>query len=134
MAFHPRLDVSYVLNELDNTLGVYALDASTGGLALLQNAGSTIPADYAAPPPFDFYTASSHAAGIAVSPDGKWVLCTNRGHDSVVAFAVEDEDKGTVAAPRPEHFTPTAGALPWHCDFISPTQLAVTTQVRTPTG
>jgi 6-phosphogluconolactonase len=133
LAFHPTLSVAYVLNELDNTLGVFTLDAATGGLKLLQNAGSTIPADYDEPPPFDFYTASSHAAGIVVSPDGRWVLCTNRGHDSVVTFAV-DADKGTVASPSTESFTLTEGALPWHCDFISPDKLAVTTQVRAAEG
>ena len=35
------------------------------------------------PLPFDFYSVPSHAAELLVSPNGRSVFVTNRGHDSI---------------------------------------------------
>ena len=42
------------------------------------------------PLPFDFYSVPSHAAELLVSPNGRFVFVTNRGHDSITVFTVGD--------------------------------------------
>jgi hypothetical protein len=88
---------------------------------------SAIPRGFAAPPPFDFYTAPSHAAEIAFSPTGQHLLASNRGHDSLAVFAWSAVEE---ALREPAVWFPTPGRLPWHFAFGSATQLALTTQVR----
>ena len=79
LAFHPRLPILWVLNELDSTTTTYRWDAECGTLTPIQVI-TTLPTDF---------TAYSTAAEIAVSADGHFVYCSNRGHDSVAMFATE---------------------------------------------
>jgi len=79
VAFHPRLDILYSVNELDSTVGTYHFDATTGGLQPLQVL-PTLP---------DRFTGNSRAAEIEVSADGRFVYASNRGADSIAAFAVD---------------------------------------------
>jgi 6-phosphogluconolactonase len=76
MAFHPSGRYAFVINELDNTLNAYAVEQG-GGLRELQSV-STLP---------DGYTSTSYCADVHVSSDGRFVYGTNRGHDSIAAFA-----------------------------------------------
>ncbi|HXA49536.1 MAG TPA: lactonase family protein [Candidatus Acidoferrum sp.] len=76
-AFHPRLPVLWVLNELGNTVVTYQWNA--GRLHAVQMLPS-LPADY---------TGENTAAEIAVSADGRFVYCSNRGHDSIAIFAAD---------------------------------------------
>jgi len=48
------------------------------------------------------------AAEIAVHPSGKFLYASNRGHDSIAVFAI-DQDKGTLT---PTEYAPTKGASP----------------------
>jgi 6-phosphogluconolactonase len=77
--FHPASPVFYAANELDSSVTTHRYDPSTGELRPL----SVIPT---LPP--DFF-GSSTVAAIAVTPDGRFVYLSNRGHDSVVICAVE---------------------------------------------
>lgn len=79
IAFHPTEPLAYVVNELDSTMTGYRYDAATGRLTAFQIV-STLP---------DSYTANSRAAEVAISPDGRFAYGSNRGHDSVVVFAIE---------------------------------------------
>jgi 6-phosphogluconolactonase (cycloisomerase 2 family) len=88
IAFHPRNAWAYVINELDSTINACAFDARTGGLAPLQRI-SSLP---------DTFVGDSRAAEIEVSPDGRFVFASNRGHDSVGTFAVD---------PRSGRLSPT---------------------------
>ena len=74
----------FVINELDSTIASLAFDAATGGLALLQ----TVPAL-----PTDF-AGESHCAGLQVSSDGRHLYGSNRGHDSLVIYAVDPSTGG----------------------------------------
>lgn len=78
-AFHPRLPVVWVLNEIASTVGTYYWDAERGHLRAAEILPS-IPPDY---------TGENTAAEIAVSHDGRFVYCSNRGHDSVATFAAD---------------------------------------------
>jgi len=84
-AFHPALPVYWVLNELDSTITTFRWSPGTGSLEPLQ----TLPT---LPP--DFFGASA-AAAIVATPDGSHVFASNRGHDSVAAFAA-DPTSGTL--------------------------------------
>jgi 6-phosphogluconolactonase (cycloisomerase 2 family) len=79
VAFHPTGRLAYVVNELDSTVTAYHFDPATGALAPFQIV-SAVP---------DTYTGNSRAAEIAVSADGRFVYASNRGDDSIAAFAIE---------------------------------------------
>ena len=80
-AFHPDRKHAYLINELDNTAVAYAYDGSRGVLKTLQVI-STLPEDF---------TDTSYCADIHVSPDGRFVYGSNRGHDSIVIFEVNPD-------------------------------------------
>ena len=84
--FHPNGRVVYVINEIGNTITVFGYDQERGALAELQ----TIPT---LPPDF---TATSHTADVHVHPSGRFVYGSNRGHDSIAVYAVDDAD-GTLS-------------------------------------
>jgi len=77
-----NLDGAYIysLEELSSTIAVLRVDKSTGALQQVQRV-SMLPDD------FDGYNT---AADIHVSPDGKFLYASNRGHDSLVIFAIDD--------------------------------------------
>lgn len=81
-AFHPNRKHAYLINELDNTAVTYAYHEDRGVLKTVQVI-STLPQDF---------TDTSYCADIHVSPDGRFVYGSNRGHDSIVIFEV---DSGT---------------------------------------
>lgn len=85
--FSPDGQTVYVINELDSTIAGYRYE--DGRLAPSQIV-STLPEDF---------TGNSRGAAIDVSPDGRYVYATNRGHDSVVRFAV-DASNGWLSDPQ----------------------------------
>jgi 6-phosphogluconolactonase (cycloisomerase 2 family) len=91
LAFHPRLPVVWVLNELDSTMATYRFDAASGALTPLQIT-PTLPADF---------TGYSTTSEIAVTPDGRFVYGSNRGHDSVTIFAAGPDGLLSVAGWQP---------------------------------
>jgi 6-phosphogluconolactonase len=98
MTFHPNGRVAYVLNELDATVTAFTLDVRQGTLRELETV-ATLPADFKAP---------NTAADIHVAPGGKFLYCSNRGHDSLAAFRI---DPGTGRLTLLGH-TPTEGKTP----------------------
>ena len=98
LAFHPKLPIVWVLNELDSTIATYRWDGERGTLAPLQ-VMSTLPTDF---------TGYSTAAEIAVAPDGRFVYSSNRGHDSVSIYGA-DADKGLLTRMG---WAPTQGKVP----------------------
>lgn len=98
IAFHPSLPMAYVINELDSTVTAYRYDAGRGELAP-QQILPTVPASY---------TGNNTGSEIAVAPSGKFVYGSNRGHDSIVAFAV-DQASGLLTSLGWE---PTQGKTP----------------------
>lgn len=96
--FHPNGRLAYVVNELDSTVTAFALDAREGTLKELETR-STLPADF---------KEVSWAADTHVAPGGKFLYCSNRGHDSLAAFSI-DPDTGRLALIG---HTPTEGKTP----------------------
>jgi 6-phosphogluconolactonase (cycloisomerase 2 family) len=91
LAFHPKLPIVWVLNELDSTIATYQFDTELGALKALQ-VMSTLPTDF---------TGYSTTAEIAVSPDGRFVYGSNRGHDSVTIFAANPQGLLSVVGWQP---------------------------------
>ncbi|GKU75930.1 6-phosphogluconolactonase [Paenibacillus sp. L3-i20] len=87
IAFHPKLAVAYVTNELASSVTLLHLDKDAG--LLTEGATySTIPTEY---------TDYNDSADIHVSSDGKFLYSSNRGHNSIAVFAI-DGQSGTLTS------------------------------------
>lgn len=86
-AFHPHLPYAYVINELDSTVTAFGYDAARGLFDPRQTV-STLPPDY---------TGRSATAEIAIAPSGRFLYGSNRGHDTVAIFAI-DQATGALAS------------------------------------
>ncbi len=69
-----------MINELDSTITTYRFDPDRGELKPLQVITTL-------PPTF---TGNSTTSEIVVAPTGRFVYGSNRGHDSIAIFAVDD--------------------------------------------
>ncbi len=78
--FHPSRRYAYVINELDSTLIAFTYDETHGTLEEIETV-STLPEDF---------SGTSHCADLHVHPSGKFVYGSNRGHDSIVIFAIDE--------------------------------------------
>ena len=78
---HPTGKFAFAANELTSTLTSLRVDKSTGALTLIEEV-SMFPADF---------TGTTYAADVHLSPDGRFVYASNRGHDSLVIFAVDPQ-------------------------------------------
>jgi 6-phosphogluconolactonase len=96
LVFHPSRPVAYVANEQGGSVTAYALDTRGGTLSPLQTV-STLPADF---------RGTNACAEIRVHPSGKFLYVSNRGHDSIAAFALDGEGKVSVIGQEPTEQTP----------------------------
>lgn len=80
--FDPSDTYGYVINELNATVTVYAFDREAGTLSPIQTI-STLPASY---------EGDNACADIHMSPDGKFLYGSNRGHDSIVVYRINEAD------------------------------------------
>ena len=85
MKFHPNGKWAYVLNELALTVTVFDYDAKTGQLTPKQ----TIPT---VPKTQLVKELSCSSSEIRVHPNGRFVYSANRGHDTITAFRVNQEN------------------------------------------
>lgn len=84
-AYHPKLSLVYFVNELDSSVSAYAWDQKTGQLARFQSL-TTLPGDF---------TNRNTCADIHITPDGKFLYASNRGHDSIAAYKLDEEGRMT---------------------------------------
>ncbi len=98
LAIHPSTRYVYVINELTNTVGVFAWNPSAGTLVQRQTI-STLPVGT---------TIENSTAEIAVHPSGHFVYGSNRGHDSIAVFSVDARHGRLTALGH----TPTGGKAP----------------------
>ncbi|HEY6408757.1 MAG TPA: lactonase family protein [Ktedonobacteraceae bacterium] len=88
--FHPNGLHLYVNHELDNTVVVYDYDATSGMLRERQIVETLLPG---AP--------QSAIAGIQISQSGDRLYVSNRGHDSISVFEIEEDGRLARLAIRP---------------------------------
>lgn len=98
LAFDPTGNYAYVINELDSTVTAYRSDGSSGRLTAFQTI-PTIPDDF---------TETNYPADIHVHPSGRFLYGSNRGHDSIVIYGVNQET-GRLSCLG---YEPTQGAWP----------------------
>ncbi|MCE9591574.1 MAG: lactonase family protein [Planctomycetes bacterium] len=85
--FHPTKPFAYAINELHNSVTMFDYDPETGTL-IEQQTITTLPAD--------FKTGSekaSYTADVKITPDGRFLYGTNRGHESIAGFAIGADDR-----------------------------------------
>jgi 6-phosphogluconolactonase len=105
LAFHPKGRHGYVINELSNTITVFGYDPAKGDLILLETV-KTLP---------EGFTGTSYTAEVEVSPDGRFLYGSNRGHDSLVVFRI-DATSGRLALAG---HVPVGGAWPRHFTILA---------------
>lgn len=81
LAIHPHKEWIYVVNELDCTV-TQILKSQDGGYSSLDSY-STLPDDF---------TGSNTCADIHLSKDGKFLYASNRGHNSIAVFSIDEKN------------------------------------------
>jgi 6-phosphogluconolactonase len=99
-AFHPRGRFAYVINEILLTVTAFGHDAATGALKEIETV-STLPSGQAP-------REGDSTAEVQVHPSGRFLYGSNRGHDSITVFAI-DETSGRLTFVQNE---PTQGSTP----------------------
>lgn len=87
-AFHPSGRFAYVINEMALTVTAFSYDAQRGVLTELQTIDTL-------PPDADRRGAST--AEVQVHPSGKFLYGSNRGHNTIAVFTI-DEQTGRLTA------------------------------------
>ena len=80
LAFAPSGRFVYVNNELDSTVTVFTHDPDTGTISMVETV-TTLPAGFSGP---------NSTAHVQVTPDGKFLYVSNRGHDSLAIFRIDE--------------------------------------------
>lgn len=109
LTFSPNGKQVYVINELSNSVTTFDYDAKAGELTSRQTI-STLPKDF---------TGKSYCADVKVTPNGKFLYGTNRGHDSVAAYRIGEDgqltlveiEKSLGGGPQNLAITPDGGWL-----------------------
>jgi 6-phosphogluconolactonase len=78
LIFHPTRRFLYVVNEKSSSVTGYRYDPATGTLAALQTL-PTLP---------EGFTGKNTCADIHVTPDGRYLYASNRGHNSLAAYSI----------------------------------------------
>jgi 6-phosphogluconolactonase len=78
--FHPDGGLAYVINELDSTITALNYDSAGGSFSMIETV-STLPEDY---------QGESFCAELCIAPKGNFLYGSNRGHDSLAIFAIDE--------------------------------------------
>lgn len=103
VAIHPSGRFVYTVNELKSTVTVFSSAAQKKNqpYLVLKQQVSMLPKDF---------SGRNDAAEIAVHPNGKFLYASNRGHDSIAVFEI-NEANGTLTSVAD---VPTGGKEPRH--------------------
>tara|TARA_B000000565_G_scaffold17046_1_gene12167 strand:- start:186 stop:1316 length:1131 start_codon:yes stop_codon:yes gene_type:complete len=78
VSFSPDGQFMYVNNELTSAVTVFEFDENTGATKAIQTI-TTLPAGF---------DGNNSTAEVLVHPSGKFLYCSNRGHDSIASFKI----------------------------------------------
>ena len=106
--FHPSGKYAYVINEMNLTVTAFSYNADKGVLSEIQTI-TTIPDE-------DRDQKGLSTAEVRVHPSGKFLYGSNRGHDTIVAYRI-NQDTGRLTHVENE---PTGGKTPRNF-YIDPT-------------
>lgn len=99
--YHPTRNIVYFSNEQGGSVTGYHLDPAQGTLTPFQTL-STLPAAF---------TGSNTCAKIQIHPTGRFLYVSNRGHDSIAGFAIDDAGYLTALGQHLTEPTPRAFGL-----------------------
>ena len=85
-AYHPQDHYVYANNEMGNSINVYRRDVETGVLTEMQLI-RTLPDDF---------NGTSYTADIKIAPNGRYLYCSNRVHDSIAAYRIGGDGRLTL--------------------------------------
>ncbi len=86
LSFHPNGRYAYLIHELKSTITALSYDKVNGTFLKIQTIG-TIPENF---------NEKNKCGGIRVSPDGRFVYGSNRGHNSIAAYKI-NQDNGKLS-------------------------------------
>lgn len=92
LTFHPHRPHVYVINELGNSITRFDGQAESG-LLVERETISTLPEGFAGQP--------SYCADVKITPDGRFLYGTNRGHDSIAVYRIGDDGQLSRIAIEP---------------------------------
>ena len=101
MSFHPNGRYAYLIHELKSMVTALSYDSEKGAFSEIQTIG-TIPEDF---------KEQNKCGGIRVSPDGRHLYGSNRGHNSIAVYAI-DENSGKL-----KHVENVASGGDWPREF-----------------
>jgi len=93
LTFHPNGKHVYVINEMANSVTMFDYEVASG-ILIEQQTVSTVPDDF---------EGTSHCADLKITPDGRHLYGTNRGHDSIAAYSLDEAGRLTRTAIVPSH-------------------------------
>lgn len=79
--FHPSGKFGYLLNEMNASVTALSYDDESGKFKRLQTLG-TLP---------EQFSGRKSCAEVCIHPSGKFLYCSNRGHDSIATYQVKDD-------------------------------------------
>ena len=100
LALHPKAPFLYVINEMTCTISVFRRGVWLAGMKPVQTI-STLPEGQAVQQGYS-------TAEVQLHPSGRYLYGSNRGHDSIVVFAVD----GKTGQLTPVQHEPTQGSTP----------------------
>jgi 6-phosphogluconolactonase len=102
--FHPSGRFAYLVGEVNSTLTALAVNTANGTMSRIETE-SSLPSGF---------TGSNTGADVHVSPDGRFVYSSNRGHNSIAIFSI-DQAMGSITLVTHQ---PTGGNTPrnFHID------------------
>ncbi|GBG34908.1 Hypothetical Protein FCC1311_111312 [Hondaea fermentalgiana] len=124
--FHPSLPVCYVINEIGSEIAVFGVDrAEINRIASLQDGAeaaatqsqsrsSLYPLQRISTIPTAFPKDLNTCGRIAVHPSGRYVVVSNRGHNSLAVFRVKPQQGGKLGLVG---FFHTRGETPRHYQY-----------------
>lgn len=95
--FHPSKDLLYSINEDGCTVSAHHFDPDKGTLSSFQVI-STLPEGWDSD--------SKSTAEICITQDGRYLYASNRGHDSLAIFSVNDDGTLTAEGHQPTEAIP----------------------------
>lgn len=120
--FHPTFPVAYVVNELSSQVAVFRFDkevakrvirSAKAGNGTVVDEPSLVLSQVISTIPDGFPQGMNTCGRLHVHNSGRFVIVSNRGHDSVCVYPV-DQETGMLLPPKLQH---TRGSTPRHFQF-----------------
>ncbi|GAB3577492.1 lactonase family protein [Spirosoma luteolum] len=92
LVFHPSGKFAYLVEELTSSLAVFARNAQTGALTIIEDGVKTLPASF---------SGSNTSADIHIDPSGRFLYQSNRGRNALAIFAIGADGRLTSLGDQP---------------------------------